>query len=229
MFGIASLIFVVLIAFILAKVFKNVGQFLGHGVLKTAVFVYIGLLLLSVLAYAFIPINNASIEMVYDEPEDIHLYEMLDQGQFDQAEKYKLQEWELSVGDTVHFTVYDQYYYGPSMLVKRTSETDQLRATFYATDYIVNGINVSDKIKPITISQKGNELVMIPPKETEVKFAAEHKEFTITQFTEEDSDDIYRGSSIWHGQTILYVEIPEGVEVTSHPDVYVHIEGEEEL
>lgn len=224
------LLLTILVIFLsVSKSLSEVGTFFGQNMLRPFVFIYVALLLISVGTYAFIPTSEVSIEVVEEEPEQqIDLYDLLEKSRFDEAEAYKLKEWIIQIGDQIHFTVNDDYY-GPSILVKRTKETGQLRGAFYATDHIINGIDVSEHVKPIEIQQTGNEFLLVPPKEYELTFAEEQKEFTITQFTEEQIDHHNLGSSVWFGESILYLEIPEGVEVSSHPNVYLDIEGEEEF
>lgn len=226
---IVLLITMLVIFLSVSKSFGGVGTFFGQNMLRPFVFIYVVLLLLSVATYSFIPTSEGSIEVVEEEPEQqIHLYNLLEESRFDEVEDYKLKEWSIPIGDRIHFTVDDDFY-GPSIIVKRIQEPGQLRGAFYATDHIINGIDVSEHIKPIEIRQTGNELLLVPPKEYELTFAEEQKEFTITQFTKEQIDHDRMGSSVWYGETILYLEIPEGVEVSSHPNVYIDIEGEEEF
>ncbi|MBP3949966.1 hypothetical protein [Bacillus suaedae] len=226
---IVLLITMLVIFLSVSKPFGGIGIFFGQNMLRPLVFIYVVLLLVSVAIYAYTPTSEVRFEMVEEEPEQqIDLYNLLEESRFDELEDYKLKEWSIPIGDRIHFTVDDDYY-GPSIIVKRIQKPGQLRGAFYATDHIINGIDVSEHIKPIEIQQTGNELLLVPPKEYELTFAEEQKEFTITQFTEKQIDHDRMGSSVWYGETILYLEIPEGVEVSSHPNVYIDIEDEEEF
>lgn len=86
----------------------------------------------------------------------------------------------------------------------------------FATKTIVEYIDMTDKVvKPAAIDLYNNSLFITPPERQSLKLKKFNKNFILKQFTGEDtSGQLHERVPIFLGKSVLYLEIPKGLNLT---------------
>ncbi|MED4352472.1 hypothetical protein P9265_09010 [Schinkia azotoformans] len=106
---------------------------------------------------------------------------------------------------------------------KEFDDNNQVGIVQYATKSIIDDYDYSHHLKPpkITVNEQG--IIIEPSEQTELKLAKFTKEFTISQFTEKQfaNQRIFGGVNNVRGQNVLYLYVPQSVEVVEEKGVYL--------
>ncbi|WP_374723394.1 hypothetical protein [Calidifontibacillus erzurumensis] len=112
------------------------------------------------------------------------------------------------------------------IVVEKKKETDddkKVHIIQYMTKSIIDDYDYSHHIQPPNIKVNQQGIQINHPAQTELKFTKFTKEFTINQFTSPQYTDEHIFSSINHisGQHVLYMQVPESVEIVEGKGVYL--------
>ncbi|MGO4886673.1 hypothetical protein ACJ2A9_02860 [Anaerobacillus sp. MEB173] len=225
----ALLLFIFILAFVLyMKRRTPSGKYVRRTQIRMFFAGYVALLILSVGVYVLIPKGEVypkhELSQHEMDQEIQKFYNAVHQGRVDDVEpSYIKKTWEFDY-DNEQIGLVNKYY-DTSVVVEKVDAPDKgINAVYYSAPAVVGDINISDQIKPIDVILDGNELVVIAPEPVELKLAQFRKEFTLTQFSEENSKNIYHSSFI--GNNILYLQIPRHIELTHDPNLYIQYIGE---
>ncbi|HHW37966.1 MAG TPA: hypothetical protein GXX18_12095 [Bacillales bacterium] len=112
------------------------------------------------------------------------------------------------------------------VVVERKKELDdnnQVDIVQYATKSIIDDYDYSHHLKPPKITVNEHGIIIEPSEQTELKLAKFTKEFTISQFTEKQfaNQRIFGGVNNVRGQDVLYLYVPQSVEVVEGNGIYL--------
>lgn len=114
------------------------------------------------------------------------------------------------------------------VVVKRKNENDnvqQVEIVEYMTKSFIDEYDYSHYLKPPNIKVNDQGIQINHSERTELKLARFTKEFTINQFTKKqfanDDERFFGGSNHVRGQNVLYVRVPESIEVVQGNGVYL--------
>ncbi|RNA68589.1 hypothetical protein [Alteribacter keqinensis] len=187
---------------------------------------YICALLICAAAFYLIPGEqfNQTVALEYEaafEAEE-ELRTLLNEGRYEEAVGNLVNSFTFDYFDDVVVVnaMYRDYFDG-SVIVDATDELDgEMEAYLYMGRSYVDGFDFTGQINAPHLVVHEDEL-QIHLEETNISFANLGKEFTISQFMEDnDSDDPFghRSSSSYHGSTYIYLRVPAGVSVESADD-----------
>lgn len=192
--------------------------------------VYGGVLVLAMPMSYYIHQANAIVhsEVSFDELEREYqeFNQTVNDGNLEQLDSsYIKEEWEFTYSDkeVIVRLDNDEYFTGRVFISRKDSHDGLIEATLYRSkSFTERGqllIDFSDQLPHLSLALSGNQLKIIKPPPVTFNFASFKKEFPITQFTGEGwwGD----GSSTYWGDSILYLKIPEELQVANPQDLFI--------
>ncbi|MCT8137219.1 hypothetical protein H1D32_05365 [Anaerobacillus sp. CMMVII] len=196
-------------------------NFLNGNVIMWLLAGYGSILFISVVFTYTIPFETS--QMTSKEAQQIteKFYQAVNNGNFAEIEGVKsIDEWSFSYEHkelNIEALLTDYYYSSPWVVVEEDSSlNNEIKITRYITPHIIEKLDYTNRIPAPTIGLQQNTLTIKLPLETQVRIAKFHKEFTITQFTQEKM--IPNHDSGWSAN-MLFLQVPEGVKVRAYEDV----------
>lgn len=110
--------------------------------------------------------------------------------------------------------------YGAILLAERTEKGSPMKVEHYVTRSIIDGFDVTEAMKSPEIRMEGETLLIRYPDPVELNISQYISSFTTRQF---NGEELWESESLI-GSDIIYLRIPEGVEVTGPVDF---IEGDQ--
>ncbi len=210
---------VLVICFIVFKPFTRMRKLIGFQWVFAGYFI---LLLLSVVLYYFLPAGHSLEEVdvsIQDESHaEISFFDAANKGKIDESPEGVLKkEWEFPLKDTdlrisIEDGTFGKFQGEPFILAERTNKGTVLKVEHYVTRTILNGIDVTGKMPSPDLHLEGDSLYLKSPDPVEMNFSFYTNGFTTRQFN---------GEKVWDGEhenlignDILYLRIPEGVDIT---------------
>ncbi|GIN86645.1 hypothetical protein J6TS2_30310 [Heyndrickxia sporothermodurans] len=187
--------------------------------------VYIGILFLSIILYAFIPnpkglnVNRANEAKMEEQSQQV--YDLVAHGKIDQINPALLdKKWEKNFPHKqLHLKVDNNEYLNLTILVERkATNDDKVEGIFTKPQMTVSGLDITSKLKSQQLEWLNDTVTFIQPEPVELKFSVFEKEFFITQFTEKTMEHD-RHSTDLSGQTLLYLRIPKDLTIVSDEDL----------
>lgn len=226
MIPIVFLVFIFVVIIVIVRS-NNLSQqrWMQGFVFKTFILSYLVILLLSAAIFPLLPFKQIEGKMVESDKmiDEIHndFYESIGNMEKPDLEKMVLRNsYEIDFADeTLYISSEDDGFYTDVIVERRSDLNEKIKVMVYSTPSIVDNIDVTDDMPSFLVDWnnkndgKNNELMLSYPKERyEIYFSKFNKEFPITQFTEERSqNDNYFQS--YFGHSFLYIEVPENVNV----------------
>ncbi|MBZ5750787.1 hypothetical protein [Metabacillus rhizolycopersici] len=228
---IGSLIQILLLIIIIAIIYKGVnaikrGTLLQKLNLKLVLGVYGALLLVAVVLFYLLPIEE-SLNKVVENQEELAkaeraghlLINAASEGK--QIEKENIdgvlikKQWDFPYeGKQLEITQVDEQYSSAFILVERKDvEDNQVEVTQYYTRTIIENIELTDDIVPFTIELEEERLTISDTNMIDIHVGKFAKEFTISQFTSRNGIDLFSDVNRIGGENVLYIRVPKNVEV----------------
>jgi hypothetical protein len=228
---IGSLIQILFLIIIIAIIYKGVnaikrGTFLEKLNLKLVLGVYGALLLVAVVLFYLLPIEG-SLNKVVENQEELTKAEqagnllMSAASEGKQIEKENIdgvlikKQWDFPYeGKQLDIAQVGQQYSIPFLLVERKDDDDgQIEVIHYYTRTIIENIEFTDERGPFTIQLEKDQLMISNPNMIDIHVGKFAKEFTISQFTSQNSMDLFSDVNQIDGTNVLYIRVPKNVEV----------------
>ncbi|MDG5787233.1 hypothetical protein QA612_06985 [Evansella sp. AB-P1] len=190
---------------------------------------YVIVLLLGGVTFFILPVQDFPETSVVSEVEDRVTNEAFIDNFYDSAFEGKIDEVDgVVVSKHLEFPFEEEELflenvtsdYGGIMMIveKKEGVASEIIATHYSTGLYIQGEDFTEKLSSTEITLSNHTLTVIPPEQTEIRIADFGREFTIAQFAEKDGSDLSTTASLSvqrMGHDIIYVIVPEQVEVTS--------------
>lgn len=98
---------------------------------------------------------------------------------------------------------------------KKNADNDQIEIVQYMTRSILDDYDYSAHLKPPKIIEYSEGIEIDRSEHTELKFTKFTKEFVVNQFTNKQftNERIFGGVNNVRGQSVLYLRVPESIEV----------------
>lgn len=186
--------------------------------IRWTVFGYVVVLLIATGVYYVIPKPELGNENIGEDEEGnwgiaSQLYDAASQGELgNEYDPFIKGKWEIDIPDDTLDLEYDQKNGEPiSIFADKKEESDGVaEVQLYSSPTMVGEIDVSDKIPLVHVDTSPGKMNLINPDSTKIAFASYKKEFPITQFTGENNR---KHQSIQNGDSLLYIQIPEDVQL----------------
>ncbi|PYZ94653.1 hypothetical protein CR194_03745 [Salipaludibacillus keqinensis] len=212
--------------FFLNKTWKKRGIIVGVKGTKLVLAVYIGVLIVSVPLAVFLSSQTESYgieRLTYSELEKIEgsLEEALSNGEVEQMlSEQRSDKWTFNYDREELFISFQSDYMSVEVYVERDPELDnEIEAIYFYPRVVVDEMNLSNETNPMDIEISDGRLNIKEPLETELSFAGFEREFPISQFYGESF--MGRSSSSSMSQPIIYLRIPEELELETDFDIYL--------
>ncbi|TQR21444.1 hypothetical protein [Psychrobacillus vulpis] len=205
------------IAWLIFRVAKSVSKRINWNqrLNKWTISTYVGILLLAVIVYEFIPANG---DEVIDKKEyqalshENNLFEKAfgnnEESKFDS--KFLVEEWmEELEGDTLEIISQGSTFPTAKLNIEWTDSKEQfVEVKMFQTNILMNGVNVTGKIPLSTIEWEKDQLVITAPKAGELRYYR----FSNELFALSIGDDIIQNRGIF-GDTYIYLKVPKHINV----------------
>ncbi|MGP4107684.1 hypothetical protein [Virgibacillus sp. L01] len=191
---------------------------------------YMALLLVSAGAFYVLPKDTSLMaeETNINKGSNFSLYEWSDKGKIDSVDHSYIKEtWEYNIdGSDLNLKTPS-----PNEMAIFVEVNDALQQTvkvaYYQTPIIIEGINLSSRVHLPHIDFSNNNMTVTEPEPVEVNFGTYKESFIASQFSEEgwmdgafSSSDATRSS-----QHLLYIQIPEDIDINYDQNVFVELVG----
>ncbi|MDF2858836.1 MAG: hypothetical protein K0Q87_4687 [Neobacillus sp.] len=201
------------------------GKFIYSMRVRWVVSGYIILLLISMGVEAILPVQAENEENIVDfkelDLESIDLYSAAIEGRIAEEDRsYIRKEWNLNYeGDTLTVASQNDEYLETQIVVERKKDNDgKIEAVYYSTRSMVNNMDFTERIKPPGLKLADEILMVSNPIKVKLKYIQFQNVFPIKQFSGEDT--FFEGhNTSYHGQSILYLRIPNNLELVDKSDI----------
>jgi energy-coupling factor transporter transmembrane protein EcfT len=188
-------------------------------------FIYIAVLVLATVFVPFLTEKSAGLERVEQEASDQRMgdyYTKLNDGDIDEIDpNYLIQETRFDDYQNQTVEIVTQTQYAPQVFVEgKTSDDSQIEAYVYSGGLVVNGFDFSDILKPHQIELEEN-ILTITPIQQEINLTIGSDSFPVRQFT---GETLFRNHSFSSGDSMVYLRIPQDIEIKSDNVHLVYIE-----
>lgn len=180
---------------------------------------FTALLLVSLFTFYLLPEHPGYVEARDENRPNIHQLAFYDRlHEADWLAQSNLWEYDLSNNQEVILTT-DAYNLETLIVVTTTgAKKDKIIITEYVSTFL------QPRFRSHEISRKNNHSFSISNPGNHYQFYAFTKEFTITQFQAKDRNiPTHHYFSMLMTQVVLYVQVPQGVSVTSDPNAYITV------
>ncbi|OEH85077.1 hypothetical protein BHU72_05555 [Desulfuribacillus stibiiarsenatis] len=228
-----SIAFIILMAILIRSGVSFVSKHIKYPRMRWVLSIYLGVLILSVGVFYFLPADHFSEDSVLDKltgdmigyPAYPDYYDLAKRDVLNETNDVFLQgEWSFDIsGDKLEILTHDGNYYHALVIAERTQELEgKIEVKSYKTPHMVGTVDITDKIIPPMIDLKSQQII-ISFERVKMEFAAFKKDFTVTQFQETVYRDHTRGFSHMSGPMLLYLRIPPTMELSGFVDNVLYI------
>lgn len=135
--------------------------------------------------------------------------------------KYVMEEKSFVVASSV-LTIDSNWEHSPYVVVERIgNDQGSIKAQVYSFSYYTaDGYDLTHMVTPPSVKKSGNNLLISGPAFKEANLFVATKEFPIAQFENDGQFLNDLGSSSMHDY-VIYLRVPEGVEIKATENVYV--------
>lgn len=187
--------------------------------MKWTIGVYLTVLLLSVPIALLLSGDNTSIINSNLTEAEIYEYEAslmgeLSEGNVEEmAQENRTEDWIFDYSNEVlDLYMNEDENLNISVYVEEVeSQTDEIEATYFFPYLSVNDMNLSNELNPIELELREDTLWFFGPRTVNLDYSIFETQFTSSQFNGESW--MVRGSDITHGKHILYLKVPDSVEL----------------
>ncbi|MEC5425472.1 hypothetical protein QGM71_18485 [Virgibacillus sp. C22-A2] len=211
------LIFVViyLISNLLKRQINNYGKSI-----KWMLFVYIGILLISMVTYYLLPIDSKLVKEESGDSEVVpDLYNYRDK--IEEIDKsYIKKKWKMEYqNDEIDIKAPENDVNGTSIRVHSTSELEsEIEVIYYQTPTNIKGVDVTKHAPVPNVVISSDALTIYNSEQVDLEFTMLSLELPFSQFTREAGDSSWMsGSGVEHGAELIYIRVPETVELNIEP------------
>ncbi|NEU30692.1 hypothetical protein GN156_07845 [bacterium LRH843] len=228
------LIVILLLGLIVAFVFlfmgrsaRRRGSYYYSRRVKWTVIGYVTVLIVSFVLMSLIPSAESS-DAGNERGEDVTFVTQATSNETSVGRIYRIEnamsdrsEWDYQEDQLTITAATNEYIIYPIVIERKETNDNRIEAIFYKGQSRVGEIDFTDQIHPPHMSLAEQTLTIADPPFVDLSFTMFTKEFTITQFTEENGSFF---ESPWIiGDRLLYLRIPKDVEVI-HEDQYLDIQ-----
>ncbi|MGF7185407.1 hypothetical protein GGQ84_001494 [Desulfitispora alkaliphila] len=213
------MLFIGLIVFI-----KRMSEKPSHKKLKWILGAYV-----AILIFSFIFIHTLSEEdfiggeagaqngILVTDQERQNFYDAAMEGRLDELKKVPMTgQWSFEyTEDQLEIVSPGGDYTRIWVVVERKDvDDDKIKAASFTGRNIINGIDLTDKIKPPEVKVEGNQLKVIMPEEVRIELGRFDRDFTVKQFFPNGNNNRNRREmSSVGGPQVLYIQVPKGVQI----------------
>lgn len=219
--------FVALVGRIMKRTINKGGRSIYSKRVRWLVGGYIALLLIGMGVEALLPVKALSEEYIVDreelDQESIDLYTAATEGKIaEQDRSFIRKDWNLNYeGEKLNIASQNDEYLETQIIVERKQDNDgKIEALFYSTRSIVNNMDITEKIHPPGLDLADNILTVSNPIKVQLKYHQFQNVFSINQFTGEDT--LFDNNTSYHGQSILYIRIPNNLELIHDENLNIY-------
>jgi hypothetical protein len=185
--------------------------------LKLIPMLYVFMLILGTIFYFIIPKENfvkgLSMQQT-QELEDIVLNLEGNVSNLTQSELeklYKVESWSFDYSGR-DLNIVNPRHFNPVFIKVKGEEDNKIEVYRYSAPMLLEGIDFSEKFKGPDIELTDNKLI-VKYIEQRHSYTYFHKDFTVTQFTEERADKNHRLQGYFE-RAAFYVKIPSNVSIS---------------
>ncbi|CAH2715801.1 hypothetical protein BACCIP111895_02985 [Neobacillus rhizosphaerae] len=156
-------------------------------------------------------VNTADLER-----ESLNLYDAAVEGSINQeGSKFLRKKWNFNYqGQQLNLAVIQDENIDAMVVVEKKNNNDgKIEAEFYQTRSSYNGMDITELANLPGMELAGDQLTLLNPKRSEIKFSQFGNTFNIKQFTGEPSLFSEHHSEFSGGQRIIYLRIPKDLEL----------------
>lgn len=184
---------------------------------KWLLYVYIGMLLLAIVAYEFIPANGdevvASKEYTMFKNENKifqQAFENNEESKFDP--KFLVKEWTQELeGDTLEIISNGSNFPTERLNIEWTDSKEQLvEVKMYKTHSYMDGINLGEETRLSTIEIKDDQIILTAPPQKELTYYRFSNELAALSIVDSLDDREQRRVL---GHTYIYLKVPKHINV----------------
>lgn len=181
---------------------------------KWMLYVYLGILLLAIVAYEFIPTNGDEIVApkeytIFKNENKIfqESFENNEESKFDS--KFLVEEWTQELeGDTLEIISKGSQFPIERLNIEWTDSKEQLvEVSMYKTHSYMDGINLGEEIPLSTVEINDNQIILTAPSPKERTYYLFSNELSIV-----NSLDIWEQRRVI-GHTYIYLKVPKHINV----------------
>ncbi|RKL67203.1 hypothetical protein CR203_11890 [Salipaludibacillus neizhouensis] len=186
---------------------------------------YLSILVLSVPVAFLLPIETESLkgeiakgDVVHEQ--DIYIEDALLKGEIEElVDKNKTELWAFDYeNDVLNIEQKAEEFYVAVYLEETSEYTEMIEATYFYPRLIVDEWDFSNEVSPIRVELKNNSLNIYEPLSVTINHGEFEMGFPMSQFYGE-SKMMGRSSSSSMGGQILYLKVPEGLEIGDDTNV----------
>ncbi|MFN7250492.1 MAG: hypothetical protein ACK4M9_06810 [Anaerobacillus sp.] len=217
-------IFLVIAAIVFAFIkatLKN-AKFLNGNVIMSLMAGYVAILLISLIYTYTIPTEASDMTTKQAHVITENFYNIVNNGgNIADVEGVSFDaEWNFPfAGDLLDINTIlpnDDHVYTWVVVEKNENLHDEIQIKRYITPYVVDEIDYTDLVPKPTLELQNDRLTIKYSRRSEIRLVKFHKEFTITQFTDEKMFDDYDSS--WSAN-LLHIQVPGNVKVKADESV----------
>lgn len=187
---------------------------------------YVSLLLISLIVFLIAPYPKDAIvseKVENDMSMDMYsvYYDILEEG--DSIENYSQYKEEIVKfdfeGDQLWFKSLNSNALEIPIIIEEKNEVDGIvEVEIYSTLSSVDGIDLSDHIKPLNVMLKNNDTLQIGQPHSEISLISPKKEFIFNQFSKTKGEDEGYYPQTYLGESLLYIRVPKEVTIEAYDD-----------
>ncbi|WP_312473399.1 hypothetical protein [Neobacillus sp.] len=181
---------------------------------------FVSILLICLILNAVLPVKIMDgwkrVNTTDLERENLGLYDAALEGRINQeGSKFLRKKWNFNYqGQQLNLTVTkDEDIDAMVVVEKKNSNDGNIEAEFYQTRSSYNGMEITELANLPGMELAGDQLTLLNPKRSEIKFSQFGNTFSIKQFTGEPSLFSEHHSEFSGGLRILYLRIPKDLEL----------------
>ncbi|GAB3800808.1 hypothetical protein [Virgibacillus kimchii] len=183
------------------------------------------ILLISVILYYFIPVSTEETRGV-EHPGHMETFSNVISGEESVAsmEGYLMEEWQFPYEEeTLRIESIGDNSRNIRIAVEFTAD-DMIEAGYYRTPLYFDGSELESDLIPVDLQLESDRLDVRAQETTEeINVSSFSKEFPMTQFDEDDNDSVgfSFGLEIGWSEQLLYLQIPEDIEISTGSSVHL--------
>ncbi|MBY7142134.1 hypothetical protein KFZ56_03315 [Virgibacillus sp. NKC19-3] len=227
----SSFSFLILVLFVIVAVgisimIKRRANSYGKGVFW-GLCIYVITLLMAMLVFFFLPIENDTAEDESGEAVDSPiLYQAVQNGNMDEIdEDYVRGAWNYTFEeDTLDIEAPGNDVNPINIFVEQIDDlTHEVEVVSYQTPTFMNGVNVTNDIPTPEAALVADVLTVRKPEPQDVHFSVFKSEFPIRQFS---GDSLFGQRTNHISNELIYIRVPERVDVTIDRNMGIEMVGE---
>jgi hypothetical protein len=187
---------------------------------------YLSLLILCAIVDLVIPGKETlTFKKMHDTDitkEGTDLYTAALSGKINQVNQdFKVTDWKFDYHEQKLTLNYQDGEYPNFQVVieRKSSEDPKLEAAFYRTRASINNLDITNSLHIPGVKLSGNQLILLKPEKTKLKYSEFANVFPVNQFTGKKSFSY--SSDFNEGQGLLYLRIPKDIQVETKANLNV--------